>query len=231
MVIWPTWWIFFFLNHASYHFLPKNTPSFTSFRSHQFFEMTIHLPWYLFFFTQPSVFFISTNWPTTPSVNFSKASGKCAESKDSLYWAPTVRCFLRWKMTKKGLEGGNGDSKVQFCMNKYRKTWEFIRNYPKLDVFFQMRFDNSGSYVFIHVQQQGPWVFYTPKNNFQTSWTNGTSKSVINLNLTFKHTEDQVLRSSSPPNRNRSAEIQRLLCPKKQMVSFTVFIERDLLSK
>ena len=46
--------------------------------------------------------------------------------------------------------------KYSFVWNKYRKTWEFIRNYPILDVFFQMRFDNLGSYVFIHVQQQGP---------------------------------------------------------------------------
>lgn len=42
---------------------------------------------------------------------------------------------------------------------------------------------------------------------------------ICNLNLTFKHTEDQVLRSSFPPNRNRSAEIQRLLFPQKQMIS------------
>lgn len=74
-----------------------------------------------------------------------------------------------------------------------------------LDVFFQMRFDNSGSYVFIHVQQQGQF------SNILDKW----NIKICNLNLTFKHTEDQVLRSSSPPNRNRSAEIQRLLYPQK----------------
>ena len=74
-----------------------------------------------------------------------------------------------------------------------------------------MRFDNSGSYVFIHVQQKGPWVFYNilDKSNIK----------ICDLNLTFKQTEDQVLRSNSPPNRNRSAEIQRLLYPQKQMIS------------
>ena len=83
------------------------------------------------FFKTPTICFFHINQLTNnllPSINFSKASGKCTESKDSLYWAPRVRCFLRWRMTKKGLEGGNENSKVQFCMNKYRK----MRTHQKL---------------------------------------------------------------------------------------------------
>ena len=65
---------------------------------------------------------------------------------------------------------------------------------------------------------KGLRVFYTPKNNFQTSSTNGTSKSVIwisHLNTPKTKFYDPV------PHRigNRSAEIQRLVYLQKQMIS------------
>ena len=82
-----------------------------------------------------------------------------------------------------------------------------------------MRFDNSGSYVFIHVQQQGPEGILHSKeqiSNILDKW----NIKICNLNLTFKHTEDQVLRSSSPPNRRIGPlKFNDFYTPKRQMIS------------
>ena len=145
MVIWPTWWIFFFLNHASYHFLQEKTPwTLTSFRSHEnSLRWQIHLPWYLYFCknpNQPSVFFISTNWPTDQQAstsprlraNVPNPKIRCTELPES-----DLSSDEGWP--KKGLEGGNENSKVQFCMKQIPKN---MRIHQKLS-YIRCLFSNA----------------------------------------------------------------------------------------